>query len=138
MSPTVGFHVPNIRKIFVNTSVSTRKDDAVKRQRGVKILLQSFLTLGCIRKYVLSFTALLLYFRRNAGCIPESVSKRWRKGPPPTQQVFGPRISGLPVRVHSPMYAAWHFLCSKTPSSRTLVVDCVKDVAIHRSFNTEY
>ena len=38
--------MPNIRKIFVNTSVSTRKYDGVKRQRGVEILLHYFLTLG--------------------------------------------------------------------------------------------
>jgi hypothetical protein len=138
MCPTVGFHVPNIRKTFVKcTSVNTRKDGAVKRQRGVKSLLHSFLALSYIRTYVPSFTALLLYLRRNAGYRPESVSKRWRNTPPP-QQVIEPRISCLPVRVHSPMYAARHLLCSKTPSSRALFVDCVKNVAVHWSNNTEY
>jgi len=56
----------------------------------------------------------------------------------PHKQIIGPRISGLPVHIHSPMYAARHFLCSKTPSSGALVVDCAKNVAIHRSSNIEY
>jgi hypothetical protein len=65
---------------FQKSSQVGRRSEEAKR---MKILQHSFLNLGCIQKYVLSFTALLLYFRGNAWCIPDSVSKRWRKDTPP-------------------------------------------------------